>query len=63
DIELNKRRGGFYLTIGVGNYETNGLTIGAINLSSKGMNVGIFNRNTKGFNLGMPTSRKVCHSA
>ncbi|EMK09592.1 hypothetical protein LEP1GSC066_2639, partial [Leptospira sp. serovar Kenya str. Sh9] len=53
DIELNKRRGGFYLTIGVGNYETNGLTIGAINLSSKGMNVGIFNRDTEGFNLGI----------
>ncbi|EMF81474.1 hypothetical protein LEP1GSC188_4936 [Leptospira weilii serovar Topaz str. LT2116] len=53
DIELNKRRGGFYLTIGVGNYETSGLMIGAINRSSKGMNVGVINRKTEGFNLGI----------
>ncbi|EMY12137.1 hypothetical protein LEP1GSC043_3133 [Leptospira weilii str. Ecochallenge] len=53
DIELNKRRGGFYLTIGVGNYETSGLMIGAINRSSKGMNVGVINRETEGFNLGI----------
>ncbi|EMO55576.1 LA_2272/LA_2273 family lipoprotein [Leptospira noguchii] len=53
DIKLNERRGGFYLTIGVGNYETNGLMIGAINLSSKGMNIGAINKNTEGFNLGI----------
>ncbi len=53
DIKLNERRSGFYLTIGVGNYETNGLMIGAINLSSKGINVGVINKNTEGFNLGI----------
>ncbi len=53
DIKLNERRGGFYLTIGVGNYETNGLMIGAINLSSKGINVAVINKNTEGFNLGI----------